>query len=301
MDERGMKMITKLSVIMSLIVSSSICCLAQKESLLIGPGDGITIQVLEAPELTQHVRVTDSGSVPLIVGGSIKVDGLTPSKAAEAVTQALKSGDYLLNPHVTVTVDQYATANVTVMGQVKQPGAYPIGTPRSVIDVLALAGGATDLADRRVAVERHGSKERVEYFLSNHSTTALDTNALVYPGDIVLVPKAEVVYVMGDVPKPGGYPMATNDGKLSVLQAVTLAGSQEPSAWPNSARLIRKLPDGTYVQTQVALTKMSKGKVPDIPLQPDDIIYIPFSFLRNMATNLSSIVAAAASATIYHY
>jgi polysaccharide export outer membrane protein len=294
-------MINKLSVIASLIIYSSICCLAQKESLLIGPGDGVSIQVLEAPELTQHVRVTDSGSIPLIVGGSVNVAGMTPSKAADQIEQALKSGNYLLNPHVTVTVDQYATANVTVMGQVKQPGSYPIGTPRSVIDVLALAGGMTDLADRRITIERRVSKDRVQYFLSNQSNAALDSNALVYPGDIVLVAKIDVAYVMGDVPRPGGYPMSTNDGKLSLLQAVTLAGSQEPHAIPNRTRLIRKQPDGTYVEMQVALAKIEKGKEADIPLHPDDIIYIPFSFVKNMGMNLSGMLTATGSAAIYRY
>lgn len=292
-------MMTKLSVIASLILFSSICCLAQKDSLLIGAADGVSIQVLEAPELTQHVRVTDSGFIPLIVGGSVKIGGMAPSKAADAIAQALKSGNYLLNPHVTVTVDQYATQNVTVMGQVKQPGSYPIGTPRSVIDVLALAGGMTDLADRRITVERQSSKDTVQYFLSNQSKAALDGNALVYPGDIVLVAKIDVVYVMGDVPRPGGYPMSTNDGKLSLLEAVSLAGSAMPHAVPNSTRLIRKLADGTHVEMQVALGTMQKGKEKDILLQPDDIIYIPFSFMKNMATNLSGIIAAAGSAAIY--
>ena len=204
-----MKM-NKLWILACLILGVSLSCTAQQDSLVIGPGDSIAIQVLEAPELAQHVRVTDGGEVTLIVGGHVKVSGLTPSQAGVEVERALKAGDYVLNPHVTVMVEQYATANVTVMGQVIHPGTYPIGTPRSILDVLAMAGGTTDLADRHIVIERHSSKERVQYFLSNESKTALDTNAQVYPGDIVLVPKIDVVYVMGDVPRPGGFPMATH-------------------------------------------------------------------------------------------
>lgn len=296
-----MTSVTRLSIITILIACCSFYCLAQKDSLLIGPGDDISIQVLEAPDLTQHVRVTDAGFVALILGGPVKVSGLTPALAAVAVERALKAGDYVLNPHVTVAVDQYATANVTVMGQVNHPGSYPIGTPRSVIDVLALAGGTTDLADRRLTIERHGSGERVQYFLSNQAETALSKNALVYPGDIVLVPKIDVVYVMGDVPRPGGYPMSTNDGKLSMLQAVALAGSPEPSAKANKARLIRKQTDGSRIEIQIALAKMEKGERSDIALHPDDIIYIPFSYLKNMGSNLGGIISATGSAAIYRY
>jgi len=290
----------RLRIAFALILCGA-CAWAQKESLPIGPGDLVTVQVLEAPELTQHPRVTDAGYVPLMVGGPVRVAGLTPEQAAAAVRQALIDGHYLLNPHVIVTDDQQATQNVTVMGQVQHPGAYPIETPRTVLDVLALAGGVTNLADRRIKIQRHGSKEKIDYFLSNKSTTALDENVKVDPGDTVLVPQIDVVYVMGDVPRPGGYPMATNDGTLSLLQAVTLAGSQEPHAIPNSTRLIRKQPDGTYVEMKIALGKMEKGKEADIALRPNDIIYIPFSFIRNIGTSLGGLVTAATSATIYRY
>jgi polysaccharide export outer membrane protein len=276
-------------------------CFAQEESLLIGPADSITIQVLEAPELTQHVRVTDAGEVPLTVGGSVKVSGLTPAQASRAVENALKSGNFLLNPHVTITDDQQATQNVTVLGQVSHPGYYPIGTPRSVLDVIALAGGPTNLAARKITIERHGTDQKVEYFLSNASNTALETNVKVYPGDIVIVPQIEVVYVLGDVPRAGGYPMSTNDNTLSLLQAVTLAGSDMPHAVAKNTRLLRKQPDGTYVQMQIALNKMKKGETADMPLEPNDIIFIPFSFLKNVGMNMGGIIAAAGSAAIYHF
>lgn len=293
----------KLCLVTSLLVCAGISCFAQnqKESLLIGPADSITISVLEAPELTQHVRVTDAGYVPLIVGGSVKVTGLTPAQASEAVEHALKQGDFFLTPHVTVTDDQVATQNVTVLGQVNHPGYYPIGTPRSVLDILSLAGGTTALADRRITIQRNDGGEKVQYFLSNQSNTALDTSVMVYPGDRVIVPQVEVVYVLGDVPRPGGYPIATNDNTLSLLQAVALAGSDEPHAVAKRTHLLRKLPNGTYVEMQIALNKMEKGKLPDMLLQPNDIVYIPFSYIKNIGANLGGIVAAAGGAAVYHY
>jgi len=292
---------TKFVACLAMIMCGLSCCSAQNDSLVIGPADQISIQVLEAPELTQLVRVMDNGYVPLIVGGEVKVAGLTPAQAAVAVEHALIRGHYLLNPHVSVTVNQYATENVTVIGQVRLPGSYPIGTSRSVLEVLALAGGTTELASRQITIEHRATGKKINYFLSNKSSTALDTSVRVFPGDIVVVPKIDVVYVLGDVPRAGGYPIATNNGKLTLLEAVALAGSPLPSSVPNHTRLIRRMPDGTYVEMQLPLGRIEKGKRQDVTLQADDIVYIPFSYLRNMATNLTALLAAASTAAIYHY
>lgn len=276
-------------------------CWAQKESLLIGPGDQVHVQVLEAPDLDQHARITDEGDFPLITGDTVRLAGLTPSEAALSVEKALTASDYVLHPHVNVTIDQYATQNVSVLGQVHTPGNYPLVTPRSVLDVIAMAGGVSELADRKITIERRGTKERVDYFLSNDSNTAITESIKVYPGDLVIVPKIDVVYVLGDVGRPGGYPMSTNDSKLTVLQAVALAGATPPSAVPSKARLIRKLPDGTYAESHLPLSAMQKGKQGDMPLQANDIIYVPFSYIRNMGSGLAGIVSSATTATIYRY
>jgi polysaccharide export outer membrane protein len=130
----------------------------------------------------------------------------------------------------------------------------------------------------------------------------LDSNSLlVYPGDTVFVPRASFVYVLGDVAKPGGYAMATNDSKLSVLQVVAQAGGTQPTAVPAKARLIRKRDDGTYEESALPLSDMQKGKTSDRQLQTDDIIYVPFSYVRSMALGVDSLVAAAASASIYRF
>ena len=276
-------------------------CLAQTESLTIGPGDLLHLKVLEAPELEQTTRVSDAGTVPLILGGKVQVAGLSPAEAAVAVERALVEGHYVLTPHVSVTTEQTATVNVTILGQVRTPGSYPIATPRPILDVLALAGGLNDLAQRKVTIQRHATKERVDYVLSNSANAALDANVPVYPGDTVLVPKADVVYVLGDVNRPGGIAIVTNDSKLSALQALTLAGGTPPNAVPSKSRLIRKQADGTHVELPLQLSAMQKGKEPDIPLQGDDIIYVPFSYARNMAVGAGSLVGATSSAAIYRF
>jgi polysaccharide biosynthesis/export protein len=291
----------KASLIVAILLIGSVCCWPQEDSLLIGPGDQVQVQVLEAPELAQTVRVTDSGIIPLLLGGDVKVAGLTVTGADTAIENVLIAGGYVLHPHVNVTIAHSATEEVSVVGQVKTPGSYPISTPRSVVDIIALAGGETELGDRKITIERHGTKDKVDYFLSNKPSEALENNVLVYPGDIVFVPKVDVIYVLGDVYRPGGYPMATNDSKLTVLQAVTLAGATPPSAVPSHARLIRKQPDGTYVDIHLPLSDMQKGRRSDFALEPDDIIYVPYSYIRNMGSGLTALVSAASTATIYRY
>ena len=266
------------------------------------PADVLHVKVLEAPELEQSGRVTDAGTFPLIIGGSVSVAGLTPSGAATAIAQALESGHFLLSPHVSVTIEQTTTQNVVLSGELRAPGAYPISTPCPILNVLALAGGLSEFADRKITIERHETRERIEYFVSNKAGKALDSNTLlIYPGDTIFVPRVSFVYMLGDVGKPGGYAMSTNDSKLSVLQLISEAGGTQPTAVPSKARLIRKREDGTYVELPLPLSAMQKGKTSDMQLQGDDIVYVPFSYLRSMAIGIDSLVAAAASASIYRF
>jgi polysaccharide biosynthesis/export protein len=272
---------------------------AQKESLLIGPGDSLHIQVYDTPEMEQRARVTDSGEVPLSFLGNVRVANRTPEQAAEEIEHRLIAAGVMRHPQVTVRVDVYATQNASVMGQVVKPGVYEIDTSRKVVDVLALAGGLTDLADRHITIERYGDPaQKVDYYYSNQAGTALTDDPLVYPGDRVIIPRAPVVYVLGDVLKPGGYPVDTNNSKMTVLQALSLAGSPNHTAALGKSKLVRKTSTGVQ-QISLPIGSMQKGKTPDVALMPDDVIYVPFSFLRNVAVNGQSILASTASAVVY--
>ncbi len=274
-------------------------CLAQPESLLIGPGDLIHVQVFDTPEMDQHLRVLDNGSINLMFVGQLQIDGLTPVAAAHAIEGSLVARQYMKHPQVTVTVEQYATQSVSVLGQVQNPGLFSIDTPQPMLKVLTLAGGLTDMADRHITIERHGPKHAtVSYFLSNRSEEAIANDVLVYPGDSVLVPKAGIVYVLGDVGHPGGFPMTTNTSQITVLQALALAGSTGKTALANRSRLIRRTAAGAQ-EIPLSLASMQSGGKPDMLLQPDDIIYVPFSFLKNMALSGANIAAQAGSAAIY--
>jgi polysaccharide export outer membrane protein len=271
---------------------------AQSESLLIGPGDLLRISIVRESELDQRIRVLDSGDIVLALAGNVSVQGLTPAQAAARIANKYREGQFLLHPEVSVFVEEYATETVTVLGQVAHPGNFRLDAPRTLIDVLSLAGGLTDSADRHIVVQRAGKEgERVRVFLSNHADDALNANVLVRPGDTVVVPKAGIVYVLGDVAHPGGYVMQ-NDSQLTVLQAIALAAGTSKTASEKRVRLVRNI-DGLTKSIDLPLRDMERGREPDVQLQANDILYVPFSMVKNLSMGLANITAAASSALIY--
>ncbi len=271
------------------------------ESLLIGPGDLLHVHVFDAPEFEERARVNDKGSVSLVFLGDVSVNGLVPSEASRRVQDALVSHGLLLHPQVTITVDEYATAKVSVAGEVRSPGAFAIMTPRSIFDVLSLAGGLTETAAREIRIKHRESGQEQAYFVSNDPGNALDHSLLIRPGDEIFVPRAGIVYAIGDFGRPGAYVMSNNRAEISVLELVARAGGVPPSAVPSHARLIRRDKSGGYVESPLPLSAMEKGKDADMQLKPDDIVYVPFSYLRNFAMNAASIAASIGSAAVYRY
>lgn len=275
-------------------------CFSQStESLLIGPGDLISITVFDTPEMTQDIRVNDAGVVRLQLIGDLKIGGQTPAAAAKLIEDTLISHQIMKAPQVTVRVKDYATQDVSVLGQVKNPGPYEITTPQTVLKVIALAGGLNDDADRKITIQRNNDPtQKVDYYLANNADQAMQGAVLVNPGDTIIVPRAPIVYIMGDIGRPGGYAIATNDSKLTMLQLVAMAGSTNKTAKTN-LKLIRKTPDGQQKEIPVQLADIQKGKQPDIPLQQGDIIFVPFSWMKNTAMSASNIAASTSSAAIY--
>ena len=272
---------------------------AQNESLLIGPGDLLHLLVYDTPEMEQRARVTDAGNIPFNFLGNVAVSGLTPEQAAEEIQHRLVAAGVMLRPQVTVRVEAYATQFASVMGEVQKPGIFEIDTPHTVVDVLAMAGGLTPIADRHITVQRFGgSKQKVDYYYSNAGKAALSADPMVYPGDTVVVSKAEVVYVLGDVSKPGGYPISTNNSKMTVLQAIAMAGYANHTAAVGKSKLVRETATGVQ-EIDLPVGAMQKGKMPDIALLPDDVVYVPFSFMRNIGVQSQGILASATSAAIY--
>jgi polysaccharide biosynthesis/export protein len=273
---------------------------ADHDTLLIAPGDVLHVQVADTPEMEERARVTDQGMLPIVGIGDVKVAGLTPTQAALAVRDELIARHYLNHPEVFINVEQFATQQVSIIGEVKNSGAYPIATPRPVLDVLALAGGLTPEANRNILIERQGdTKEPISYFVSNNGKQAIVNQIMVDPGDTVVVPRAGIVFIMGDVNRPGGYVMSNNESQLTLLQGLALAGGATKTAKERHAHLIRAQPGGGYSDTSISIGDLEKGKKPDIPLMAGDILYVQFSFARNFANGASGIAATTAGAAIY--
>jgi polysaccharide export outer membrane protein len=250
------------------------------------------------PDLEQEPRVTDAGDVPVQGIGNVQVAKMTPGQAASAIHDRYVSAHFLNHPQVSVVVDQYATQEVTLIGEVKTPGAYPIATPRPILDVIALGGGLNEDADRDVLVERHGDQTNpVHYNVSNDAQQAIKEQVLINPGDTVVIAKAGIVYVLGDVNRPGGFTMTNNESKMTLLEALSEAGGAAKTAKLGHARLIRK---SDHTETTISLGEIQKGKQRDFAMAPGDILYVPFSYAKNLfITSSAGIAGAAGAAAIY--
>ncbi len=273
-------------------------CHGQQESLLIGPGDLLQVNVMDTPEMEQQVRVADDGSVPLAYLGGVHVGGETPAAAAVTIEQALVEKKVMHRPQVTVRMMEMGTQDVSVLGQVRTPGTYSITTPQTILKVLSLAGGLTDTADRTITIKRNKTGEQLKYFVSNNAGQALSDVVMVHPGDTVLIARVPMVYVMGDVSRPGEYAIATNDARVSLLQVIAMAGSANHTSKQSQVRLIRTTAQG-QIEMPVRLDRMEKGKEAPLMLQADDIVYVPFSWIKNAAMSSASIAASTAGAAVY--
>jgi polysaccharide biosynthesis/export protein len=272
---------------------------AQMESILIGPGDMLHVQFYDTPELDQHPRVDDAGNTPLLFLGQVSLAGKTPNEAAKTIGALTIAKELMRHPQVVVTIDQYATQAVVVLGEVSKPGNYTIATPRSILDVLSMAGGLSILADRHIVIRhRNPAFPPTNYFASNDPGRTLSEDIKVSPGDTVFVAKVGFVYILGDVARPGGYPMSTSESRLTLLQTLAISGSANKTATLSSARLIRKRPEG-YVEISLHLDAIQKGKQPDILLEANDVIYVPFNYGKNFILNGTAIAASVASAAVY--
>jgi polysaccharide export outer membrane protein len=286
------------NLLVLLVVSCAASAYPQQESLLIGPGDMVQVDVLDTPEMEQQARVSDDGTIALAYIGNVHIAGQTPGAAANQIQQQLINKNVMKHPQVSVRVQEYVTGNVSIIGQVKNPGSYPIATPQSILRVLSLAGGLTDYADKHVAIQRAGRSAPIAYYAANDALRAISDSVQVYPGDTIVVPKAAIIYVMGDVNRPGGFAMTTNDEHVTVMQVIALAGSTNKTSVESHVRLIRTTSAGVQ-ETRVRLDEIEKGKQPDVTLEPNDVIYVPFSWAKNIAMSGASIAAATAGAAVY--
>jgi polysaccharide biosynthesis/export protein len=267
--------------------------------VLITPGDLLTISVYDSPDLSQDVRVESGGEVTLNLLGSVRLAGMTAQQASKWIASEYRERKYFNAAEVSILIKENASQGVSVTGEVSHPGVYPMLATRSILDVISLAGGLTSIADTRVTIKhRSGTEERVTVKLkTDEGAAALDNNAIVYPGDLVVVPRAGMVYVMGEVGAPRAVYMQDNGG-ITVLKALAQAGTVAYTASSN-AFLLHKSETG-YATTRINLGDMLRGKQPDIEMANNDILFVPGSKMKHLAQNTQSLVSSAVSASVYH-
>ena len=264
--------------------------------LVIGPGDELEISVYGAPDLSAHTRVGSGGSVSIPLLGSVRVAGLTSSEAEGAIENELRQRKLLNDPQVSVFVKEYTSSGISVAGEVTKPGFYSVLGPHRLLDVIEEAGGATERASNRVVVSHRGQSDPTTYTLSKDPGEMAATNVDLQPGDTVVVPRAGIVYVLGEVNKPGGYVMNSTGG-VSVLQLVAVAGGTTRVASAGKTRLLRKTNTG-FQEQQIDLKRLLRGHTKDVAVSDEDIIYVPTSGVKR-ALDASALIAVGASAALY--
>jgi polysaccharide biosynthesis/export protein len=271
---------------------------AKEPQVRVGPGDLLEIHVFQEPDMTQTVRVNGFGDASVSLIGRVHVGELTPDEARDVIAQLLVTGHFLVNPQVSVLIQEYGTQGVSVLGEVQKPGVYPILGNRTLLDVISQAGGTTVYAGSSVTVKRNSDGTLLTIPLTKNAASMLASDVRMQPGDKIMIPRASVIYVLGDVGRPGGFLMQ-NSGHMTILQAVALAGGQNRTAAMGSVRLIHKTATG-YTDTQIPLKRILDGHELDSELQAEDILYIPNSAAKSIFYRTApSIIQSAAGAAVY--
>ena len=265
--------------------------------LKLGAGDLIEVSVYNVPELTTKARVGNSGDVYLPLIDYVHVEALTTEEAQALIQKRLEDGGFVRNPHVTIFVDESSSQGVTLLGEVSKPGVYPDLGDHKLYELISMAGGFTQSAARKVSIVRRNQLQPIHLSLPRNLADDLSSNVDILPGDTIMVPRAPIIYVVGDVGRPSG--LLVDNGSLTVLQAIALAGGTNKTAKMGGVRIIRKGPAG-MTETEVPLKKMLEAKAPDIPLQGDDILFVPVSGGRVLAQRtFEAAMSAATAVTIY--
>lgn len=270
--------------------------------LVIGPGDLIDVSMFDAPELSGRFRVDQKGEVEIPLLDNLQVAGMTAEQAAKLIENQYVKGEILVpdGSHPTVFIEEYASQGITVSGEVKTPGVYPAFGVRMLNDVVTAAGGLTQLAAAKAIITRRNDPQHPVTVTYNPESPSSATREMqVLPGDRVVVPRAGIVYVLGNVNKAGGFVLDGHD-TLTAEKVMSLAGGTGRAAALKKVQLVRSMSDGRKEMITVPLDRIINGKAPDIALKDGDILFVPTSTGR-LATQqaLTSALGIGTAVTIY--
>ena len=252
----------------------------------IGPGDDIDVSVFGLPELSQHARVGNSGDVSLPLIGNLHLAGLSSDDAQRLIEKRLEDGHFVNNPQVSVYVREYTAEGISLMGAVNRPSVYSALGAHRLLDLIQTAGGLTDKAGRTVTVvHRDDPNHPITLSLSNDGAKTAEDNIDLRPGDTVVVSKAGIVYVVGEVNRPGGF--VIQDNNITASQVLAMASGPTHLAALDGTKVIRRTPDGLK-DIPLQLKKVLSAKTRDMELLPDDIVLVPSSKTRGIASSSAS-------------
>ncbi len=266
----------------------------------IGAGDFLDVSEFHTPEFHSSVRVSAAGTVTLPMVNEVAIGGMDEQAAARAIEAALAANGMLLHPRVSVLVTSSAGQDVSVLGEVARPGVYPYTLHHRLLDLISASAGLSPNAGRLVNVfHRSDAKTPHPVVLDPSGTdTTVDHNPELSPGDTVQVSRAGLVYVIGDVVRPGGFPVDPAQG-LTVVQALSLAWGTSQNAAAGKALLIREQKGGRTLTT-LNLKRMIHGQDPDQPIYDRDILFVPDSMAKNLWNKgLEAAIQSAVGVSIY--
>jgi polysaccharide export outer membrane protein len=268
-------------------------------SYVLGPEDQITVRVFAANDIpNKPLQIDNNGSVTLPMIGQVHAAGLTIEQFQANLVTAYKK--YFKDPQVTVQVNDFRSQPVSVAGNVTRPGVVQLRGNRNLIEVIGQAGGLRADAGDSVLITRNLSEGPIpvsgaytdptgKYSVAHINIRSVmsgknpETNIQIKPHDVITVPRARLVYVLGNVGRPGGYVMTENE-TMSLTQAIALAGGWNKMAALGSARILRADGGPTRQQIPANVKKIMENKAPDLQMRPDDILYIPNSMTKVIGT-----------------
>ncbi len=268
-------------------------------------GDLLEISEFHSPEFHSTVRVSQAGTVMLPMIGEIQLSGLDEAGASKAIAAALVEKGVLLHPQVFILVTQYAAQDVSVLGEVTHPGVYPYTAHHRMLDLIAAASGVSQTAGSVVAIYKRNAPDTPKLVElgpkaeGEDAAQSAERNPELEPGDTIQVSRAQLVYVVGDVIRPGGFTVDPAQ-QLTVLQALSLAWGPTQNASTQKALLIREQAGGGRTVTELNLKRMLHGQDPDQPVHERDILYVPDSMAKNILNrSLEAMVQSAVGVSIY--
>lgn len=261
---------------------------------VLGGGDLVLIRALDVEEFgTAPYRIDMRGNLTLPMAGRVKASGLSIDELESAIGTKLTA--YVRDPQVTVTVVETRSQPVSVLGSVKSPGVHQLQGKKSLLEMISMAGGLSPEAGYTIKITRRKSEwgaiplpgaaddETGEFSVAQvgvhevMNAEAPEKNIAIKPDDVITVPKGDLVYVLGAVKKSGGFILGERE-RVTALQALSMAEGFAPYAKDRDARILRKVPQSSdRKEIAVDLKKILDGQRPDVPMQSDDILWIPTS------------------------